>query len=223
MNKAYRGKSLVQNYDDRHFGGRSGAWVFQKDLNVILDLLGDAKGVSLDVPCGTGIYSEQLKDRGFTVIACDLSMDMLEITRNRLSETNLVNGDITGLPFPSSSLDAVIAIRLFQHLPQAMVSQILGELRRVIKPAGKIIFDTFSWTPRPARPNRRGIFTYSNRTVELMLEKVELRLHRKRSQYLFSPIAYRKLPFGVVACLGKIENWVPQSLRLRTFWECSQT
>jgi len=48
------------------------------------------------------------------------------------------NGKI--LPFPDNSFDAVLAFEVFEHVPNG--TEMLGELRRVLKPGGRLIMST---------------------------------------------------------------------------------
>ena len=146
MHKVYL--TRIEQYEYRHFGGGGGQYVFQKDCAALEFLLEISRGLILDIPCGTGVYSERFKERGCEVVAADASLPMLKKTGQRQGDVPRVLCDIHRLPFRDDAFDAMMTIRLFQHYPKDDVTRILQELRRAIKPGGRVIFDTFRWTPR---------------------------------------------------------------------------
>ena len=223
--KVYTGKELVDQYDYRHFGGSGGQHVFQKDCMTLELLMDDSRGLLLDIPCGTGVYSAAFKVKSYNMIAADASMVMLETTGRRPGNVPRVLCDATHLPFEDNVFDAVMTIRLFQHLPEDDVARILRELGRVIEPSGSVIFDTFRWSPRRMPFLKRffkgEMYVYSHRTVEGMIGKVGLRKAKAISLYLFSPIMYRKMPVWFLRVLDVVEKMMPQRWLLRTFWACT--
>lgn len=226
LRKTYVGMELVEQYDYRHFGGAAGRYVFEKDIAILTSLLRPPPGLVIDVPCGTGIYSERLRNAGYDVVAADASLPMLEMAGRRKVGMLRMLSDINALPFPEGSFDAIMTIRLFQHYPRADVARMLGELRRVIKPDGLIVFDTFRWTPRslPVVRSflpRNTMVVWASRDVEMLIRNAGLRKVREASCYLFSPIWQRKLPLPVVKGLSALEGVLPQPWLLRTFWACT--
>ena len=214
-------------YDARHFGGPTGQRVLDRDLATLDLLLGAQDSVVLDIPCGTGILAQQLSSDRRQVVACDASPTMLEMVAQRAPQVRREQCDIRSLPFPDSSFDATITMRLFQHLPFDDVVSALRELQRVIKPGGRVIFDTFGWSPRNLPVLRKilkgEMITWSWSQIEDALSQAELSLVRRRSCYLFSPIAYRKLPLWFARSLDLVERAVPQRFLLRTFWSCTKS
>jgi len=219
--KVYTGKDLVDRYDYRHFGGKGGQHVFHRDCAVLESLLGASRGLLLDVPCGTGVYSIVFQEKGHRVVAADASMLMLEKTGQRRAGIPRVLCDINQLPFKSGVLDAVMTVRLFQHLPGDNVVRVLQELGRVTGPGGLVIFDTFRWSPRKPPLFKSEMYVYSHRSVEKMIEEAGLRKVQAHSLYLFSPIMYRKMPVWFLRGLGILEKAMPQRWLLRTFWACT--
>jgi ubiquinone/menaquinone biosynthesis C-methylase UbiE len=185
------------------------------------------RGLILDVPCGTGIYSKAFNENGYDVVAADASLPMLERTGQRREDIPRVLCDISRLPFRGGAFDAVMTIRLFQHYPKDDVTRILHELRRAIKPGGRVIFDTFRWTPRRVPLfrwflDKSEMYVLSHRDVEGMIQTAALRKVQGVSLYLFSPIWQRKLPLWVLWGLNALERITPQRWLLRTFWACTK-
>src|SRR5215469_4046261 len=106
----------------------------------ILALAGDVAGRRiLDVGCGSGPLFEALRDRGAIVTGFDKSTGMLELARRRLGDgADLQVADLgSPLPFPDGAFDDVIACLVLHYLEDW--TQPLAELRRVLKPGGRLI------------------------------------------------------------------------------------
>jgi SAM-dependent methyltransferase len=106
----------------------------------ILDLAGDVAGRRiLDVGCGAGPVLEALRDRGAIVTGVDPSTKMLELARRRLGDgAALQRADLSyPLPFPDGAFDDVIAALVLHYLEDW--GPALAELRRVLKPGGRLI------------------------------------------------------------------------------------
>ena len=143
---------------------------------------------------------------------------MLHKAKENNSETPYLLGDIHTLPFESNSFDVVMTIRLFQHLPQTHTINIINEVRRVIYPGGKFIFDTLSWSPRATSPNSfEGMHVYSLSKVREIIASCGLREVKSISSFLFSAIWYRKLPLWTLKGFDKIEKLLPPSIALAHF------
>jgi len=219
--KAYS-QDLADRYDYRHFGGASGQRILQRDTAALAALIGPAGGLILDIPSGTGVYTQALHERGYTLIAADASAPMLEIT-GRQSTAPRVLCDIYHLPFAERSLDTTVTLRLLSHFPKTQLLPMLQELRRAVKPGGRIIFDSFRWTPRRWPLFRRFVeqsFIYVIPDAEMqdLVEQAGLKTVAKQHLYLFSPIWLRKLPLLLVRGLELVEGLIPKSWRLRVFW-----
>ena len=93
----------------------------------------------LDAGCGSGPIAAALRDRGATVTGFDSSAGMLELARRRLGpDADLHLADLAEpLPFPDGAFDDVIAA-LVLHCLQDWTGP-LAELRRVLKPGGRLI------------------------------------------------------------------------------------
>jgi SAM-dependent methyltransferase len=106
----------------------------------ILSLAGDVAGRRiLDAGCGSGPISAALRDRGALVTGFDSSARMLELARQRLGAgADLRIADLGGpLPFPDAAFDDVIASLILHYLEDWTAP--LAELRRVLKPGGRLI------------------------------------------------------------------------------------
>lgn len=97
----------------------------------------------LDVASGTGepgLSIAEIVSEG-KVIGIDLSEKMLETAQEHAAERNIKNyqtktSDVTQLPFPDQSFDAVSCRMGFMFFPDIEAS--LNEMRRVMKPGGRL-------------------------------------------------------------------------------------
>jgi SAM-dependent methyltransferase len=106
----------------------------------ILALAGDVAGRRiLDAGCGSGPLFAALRDRGAIVAGFDSSAGMLEQARRRLGDdADLRVAELGGpLPFPDAAFDDVIASLVLHYLEDW--GPALSELRRVLKPGGRLI------------------------------------------------------------------------------------
>ena len=91
----------------------------------------------LDACCGTGdLARAALRAGAARAVGLDFSEAMLERARRKVPAAELVRGDVLALPFGDDEFDAVVVgfgVRNVESLEGA-----LGELRRVLKPGGRL-------------------------------------------------------------------------------------
>ena len=145
--------AVAGRYDlmnDLMSGGLHRLW--KRDLITMLNApRGETPFRLLDVAGGTGdIALRYARDSGpkATAVICDISPEMLEVGRNRISAAGLQNriacveGNAEALPFESGSFDAytiAFGIRNVTHIDKA-----LAEAFRVLKPGGRFLCLEFS-------------------------------------------------------------------------------
>ena len=106
----------------------------------MLALAGDVAGRRiLDAGCGSGPLFAALRDRGAIVTGFDSSTGMLELARRRLGDDADLQVAALGspLPFPDDTFDDVTASLVLHYLEDW--GPALAELRRVLKPGGRLI------------------------------------------------------------------------------------
>ncbi|MGH3321800.1 MAG: demethylmenaquinone methyltransferase [Streptosporangiaceae bacterium] len=103
----------------------------------------------LDVAAGTGTSTTALARPSVTCVACDFSLGMLRVgarRRGRGGRRGFVAGDAMRLPFRAGAFDAVTISFGLRNV--ADVSRALAEMRRVVRPGGRLVVCEFS---RPSR------------------------------------------------------------------------
>ncbi len=106
----------------------------------VLRLAGDVSGRRiLDAGCGSGPLSAAVRAKGADVTGFDSSAAMIDLARQRLGEdADLHVADLGArLPFADAEFDDVVASLVLHYLEDW--SGPLGELRRVLKPGGRLI------------------------------------------------------------------------------------
>ena len=96
----------------------------------------------LDAGCGVGYGAARLAEVAADVVALDQARDPLAAGGKQYSHPHLrfVQGDCTRFPFADSSLDAVVAFEVIEHLDEWKA--LIEESRRVLTPAGQFIVST---------------------------------------------------------------------------------
>jgi SAM-dependent methyltransferase len=113
-------------------------------LEYAYHLLGDVSGKRVvDFGCGSGANTVLLAGRGAHVWGIDISEELLRLGQRRLEVSGragaatFIAGSAHDMPFPDSSIDVVFGIAILHHLDLDLVSR---EVRRVLKPGGRAIF-----------------------------------------------------------------------------------
>src|SRR5207302_5824025 len=99
----------------------------------------------LDIGCGTGAFLREVKRNHprLAVTGLDLSAPYLGVSGRRLapwSRVALVEAAAEAMPFPDAEFDIVSCLYLFHELPAPVRRAVIAEIRRVLKPGGRLIF-----------------------------------------------------------------------------------
>jgi SAM-dependent methyltransferase len=214
----YRQPDIARSYDRQRFGGPSGERVNQREIELALDML-PKSGRVLDLACGTGRIAAALIGRQQSAIGLDASAPMLALATTAGVAAAL--GDAFATPFGDGAFDALVSLRFAFHYDE--LRPLLAEMRRVTRPGGTVVFDTYSWTPRAAVPlgNRAwGGRVHLHARTEVAREAAHagLRIVRIEPCFLFSPYLYRLAPLAVERAFERLEHHVPSSWLCRVFW-----
>lgn len=121
----------------------------------------------LDVGCGPGQTLDGFSRRQLRVRGIDVSPEMIAAATRRHPEDEYHVGDATALPFGDASMDVTLCLGVLEYVPEPQ--QVLMELRRVLRPGGRLMVSF---------PNRMSAFRRLSR-VETALERRLLRLARR--------------------------------------------
>jgi SAM-dependent methyltransferase len=137
----YRDARVAETYDRRWSGRRGLRRQRRKERAVLraVDSLGalGAPGppaIVLDVPCGSGRFTELLCARGPLYVGLDLSLAMLLQARAKAPLAHLAAADLARLPLRDSAVDLVVCIRLMHLVRDAELRlAFLREMARVAR------------------------------------------------------------------------------------------
>lgn len=102
----------------------------------------------LDLAAGTGTSSVPFSQAGATVVPTDFSLGMLRVGKKRQPFLPFVAGDGMHLPFRDGVFDAATISFGLRNIHDRMAG--LREIRRVVKPGGRLVVCEFShptWAP----------------------------------------------------------------------------
>lgn len=97
----------------------------------------------LELACGTGLLSAQLAGSVKLLEATDLAAEMIRRAKakNHSARLHFSVQDATALPYAAASFDAVVIANALHIMPRPDLA--LAEIRRVLKPGGRLYAPTF--------------------------------------------------------------------------------
>ena len=117
-------------------------------------------GDLLDVPCGFGRHSIPLAAAGYRVVGVDRSQTLLDEAARRAGGERwpkLVRADYRELPMADESFD--VALNMFSslgYLGDEQDTRALAEIRRVLRPEGRLVIETMHRDRLVAHFEERG-------------------------------------------------------------------
>jgi SAM-dependent methyltransferase len=94
----------------------------------------------LDVACGSGFGLSMLRAAGARPMGFDYDVPTLFLVKREDPRTALASADGTRLPLKNASIDQVVSFETIEHVDDARA--LVGELRRVLRPGGRLILST---------------------------------------------------------------------------------
>lgn len=147
----------------------------------------------LDIGCGTGEFSRMMAKRFETVVAIDLSPNMIEVAKQRSQQFSNIDFqvvDVLQWSAPVEQFDVIVSIATLHHLP---VENLLPNLKAALKPGGRIIIlDLLEYenildklSDFIAVPLNWLFYTLKNRHIQKSpLAAAALREHLRTDKYL---------------------------------------
>jgi SAM-dependent methyltransferase len=109
-------------------------WRFHRDQ--FLPLLPPPRRRALDLGCGEGRLSRDLKARGYRVVGADSSPTLVGLAREADRNIEVSITDAAALPFVSDTFDLVVAFMSLHDVTD--LSETVHEAARVLEPGGRL-------------------------------------------------------------------------------------
>ncbi len=163
-----------------------------------------ARGVSslenmkvLDVGCGEGMELINLlrySAKPENLCGIDLLPDRIAKAQRLSPNIEFCCGDATRLPYPDGTFDMVLQFTAFTSILDAsMKKSIAGEMRRVLKPGGFVLWYDYHMN-NPSNPDVRGV---GKKEIFRLFAGCDIRLSRVT---LAPPIARALAPCSCLVC-----------------------
>jgi ubiquinone/menaquinone biosynthesis C-methylase UbiE len=102
----------------------------------------------LDVGCGTGSYLDFYKRYKCNLYGIDTSPAMMELAQQRLGDAaELYLGSATEMPYPDQTFNLVVSMLVIHEMGHPIRLAVLDEIKRVLKPDGRILLIDFNPGP----------------------------------------------------------------------------
>ncbi len=167
-----------------------------------LDPVFEKPGRVLDIGCGSGRFLYQMRSKGWGVFGVEPSKAASEAGK-RLGALDIFNGNLIEAGFPHDYFDYIRLNHSFEHI--ANPNEVLDEIRRLLRPGGKLLIGVPNIESLNARFFRAywwylgapvHTYNYSADTLTAMLKKHGFRVERVNFNSDFSGV------------LGSIQIWL---------------
>jgi SAM-dependent methyltransferase len=147
-------------------------------------------GRVVEIGCGAGRLTRMLATSFASVVALDVSADMIDRAREVCPESVTFHQvDSATIPEPDASADAVFSVLVLQHLDDFdAVRSYLSEAHRVLKPGGTVMLDITI-----AKAHRPSVFDRLRGEIEIWRSRRDL-----RKGNVHSKVRWREYPWEQV-------------------------
>jgi SAM-dependent methyltransferase len=166
------------NIEDFLRSGAEGARVLSEMVQRHVPAGIEGLGAMLDFGCGCGRIARHWAELvGPQVYGCDYNPALVRWCGENLPFMHVQRNNLAPpLSYANEQFDLVYALSVFTHLSERMQFEWIGELRRVIRPGGYVLFTTHGDTQAAehlSRPGRTGLEAYRAGQFVVTDESVE--------------------------------------------------
>jgi ubiquinone/menaquinone biosynthesis C-methylase UbiE len=162
-------------------------------------LVGGARGRVLEIGVGSGLNLPLYGDAVVTVVGVDPSPRLLsrarQVQRTGRSAVDLIEGSAEALPLEDESIDTVVSTWTLCSIPD--VTAALREMRRVLKPSGRLLFVEHGLAPDEGVRRWQHRLTpvwkrlaggcHLNRPIRQLVENAGFEIERVQADYMRGP------------------------------------
>ena len=104
---------------------------------VIRELLPPAAGLAVDVGCGEGRWTRELRERGYDVVGVDRSEGLVAEARAADPQGRYEIADATALPFDDGIAELALSLNVLMHVVELDLA--IAELARILARGGVLV------------------------------------------------------------------------------------
>ena len=156
----------------------------------------------LDLGCGKGDLGRLKPDPAIEIYGVDSDPGIVS-SASRFERVQTLDLERENLPFEDNFFDAVFAKDILEHLPKPWL--LLREVRRVLKPGGRLLVSVPMAKPRVVWGDYTHIRGYTETAVRRLLEDAGFQILSVRKMGGI-PLAGR---LGLAACIPFLMNFPP--------------
>jgi ubiquinone/menaquinone biosynthesis C-methylase UbiE len=132
------------DYWEKAFSKKIIKYKDSKKIDYILDNIEKTDKI-LEAGCGRGKINFKLADLGYNITGVDFSQGLIEqcvsfSKENEIAAITKFNvGDITCLPYKTSSFDVYMSFGVIEHFKKKDQEEIIKEAKRILKKGGRVV------------------------------------------------------------------------------------
>ena len=169
----------------------------------------------LDIGSGSG---RNMNYHGHTMFGIDLSLEQLKQCSNSKS---IIQANMINIPFKNFTFDAIISIASFHHLSTIPERhQCLKEMKRVLKPGGKILLSV--WSINQPNKTKRKFDKYGDTIVNWNTNKKSTNKSTEKDSDSSPDLSNLIIPrYYYIFKLNEIEDLLKQYFTIeKYYWDC---
>lgn len=117
---------------------------YEEALNLIVEWISPIKHeMGLDIGTGTGNLAGKLIQQGAAMAGVDQSKEMLKQCNKKFPDMETKLGNFLAIPYLDEKFDFIVSSFAFRHLTNEQKRLAIEEMRRVLKPNGRICMADF--------------------------------------------------------------------------------
>jgi ubiquinone/menaquinone biosynthesis C-methylase UbiE len=204
--RVYADPEVARSFDKERFGGEIGELIKKTQQDLVFTTLPDVQGWKVaDIGAGTGRITIPFLEAGASVSACDASVPMLEVLKEKIKSPSLqvFAVDAHQLQFDDQSFDCAVSFRLLLHVVDW--KKVMSEICRISKDwividfaahRGFLVVAPSSLWYNIRRLSSKVVQPY--RTIPVNAVKNELQIHgfeiiKEDPGYFLPLVFYRKI------------------------------